>query len=128
MFISENVKTENFEEVLELTARYLTEGKIVAIKGIGGFFIACDALQEYSVQHLRKIKIREGKPFAIMFRDVETVTQYCAANQKEIDTLDSWRRPIVILRSKNLLPEGVSNGINTIVALLPYMPFHYLLF
>ncbi|MCL4483587.1 MAG: carbamoyltransferase HypF [Bacteroidetes bacterium] len=128
MFISQNIKTENFEEVLEHTARYLTEGKIVAVKGIGGFFIACDALQEYSVQQLRKIKIREGKPFAIMFRDVETVTQYCAANQKEIDTLDSWRRPIVILRSKNLLPESVSNGINTIGALLPYMPFHYLLF
>ncbi|MDP3641990.1 MAG: carbamoyltransferase HypF [Bacteroidota bacterium] len=128
MFISENVKTENFEEVLEHMALYLSEGKIVAIKGIGGFFIACDALQGYSVQQLRKIKIREGKPFAVMFRDLETVTQYCAANQKEIDTLDSWRRPIVILRSKNLLPEGVSNGINTIGALLPYMPFHYLLF
>ena len=64
MFISENVKTENFEEVLELTARYLTEGKLLPLKGSEDF-IACDALQEYSVQHLRKIKIREGKPLQL---------------------------------------------------------------
>jgi hydrogenase maturation protein HypF len=103
-------------------------GKSVAIKGIGGFFIACDAGNERSVRKLREQKRREGKPFAVMFRDIEAIRQFCFLSTDEKEILDSWHRPIVILNSRKLLPESVSNGLSTIGALLPYMPFHYLLF
>ena len=127
-FISGEIETEIFDEILESTSKFIDEGKIVAIKGIGGFFIACDALQGDSVGLLRKRKSREGKPFAVMFKDIKTMKQFCFINVEEEIALTSWQRPIVILQSKNKLPESVSNGINTVGAMLPYMPFHYLLF
>ncbi|MCY1721111.1 carbamoyltransferase HypF [Prolixibacteraceae bacterium Z1-6] len=121
-------ETEIQDEVLELTSGMIDEGKIVAIKGIGGFFIACDATNRETVKQLRELKLREGKPFAVMFQDVHSVQNYCYLNTEEKEILTSWRRPIVILKSKKKLPESVSRGIRTVGALLPYMPFHFLLF
>jgi len=127
-FVSKKFKTEHLDEVLTNCSEHIDNGKIVAIKGIGGFFIACDATSRRTVQQLRVKKNREGKPFAIMFRNEENVRRFCYLNEDEKEVLTSWHRPIVILKSKNQLPESVSNGIDTIGALLPYMPFHYLLF
>jgi hydrogenase maturation protein HypF len=118
----------NFEQILNKTALKIDQGKIIAIKGVGGFFITCDALNQKSVMRLRKLKNREGKPFAVMFRDVEKIKEFCFAGNEEIKLLASWRRPVVILNKKKKLPESISNGLNTIGTLLPYMPFHYLLF
>ena len=123
-FVSKNRNSEIPPEVLTLTAEFINMGKRVAIKGIGGFFIACDAGNERSVIKLRERKRREGKPFAVMFRDLEAIRQFCFLSNDEKEILDSWHRPIVILNSKKLLPESVSNGLSTIGALLPYMPFH----
>ena len=127
-FVSKKRNSEIPSEVLTLTAEFINMGKSVAIKGIGGFFIACDAGNERSVRKLRERKRREGKPFAVMFRDLEAIRQFCFLSTDEKEILDSWHRPIVILNSRKLLPESVSNGLSTIGALLPYMPFHYLLF
>ena len=121
-FISKYKETEDFNIVIKLTSDFIDTGKIVAIKGIGGFFIACDAKNNEAVQRLRKLKSHEGKPLAVMFRDVETIQQNCYLNVVEKDSLLSWKRPIVILKSKNKFPESISNGINTVGALLPYMP------
>ena len=104
------------------------DGKIIAIKGIGGFQLACDALNEKAVSTLRQRKVREGKPFAVMFRDIESVKEYLKLTKEEEKSILSWRRPIVIAETKNELASGISVGFKTIGAMLPYMPFHYQLF
>jgi len=103
-------------------------GKVVALKGIGGYHLMCDALSEEAVEGLRGRKHRDAKPFAVMFRDLNAVRDYCFVDRLEERELVSWRRPIVLLRCKRHLAAGVSNGLGTTGAMLPYMPFHHLLF
>ncbi len=121
-------KTSGIQEILGRTAKLIDEGGIVAIKGLGGFFMACDALNEEAVKRMRDSKHREGKPFAVMFSSLEAAGRYCEISGAEASLLSSWRRPIVILKEKNGLAPGVSNGFASIGTMLPYMPFHYLLF
>ena len=106
----------------------IASGKIVAIKGLGGYHLACDALNNNAVNELRQRKQRDSKPFAVMFRDIISAKKYCNIDKEEDKEIKSWRRPILILKQKMLLSEAVSNGLNTIGAMLPYMPFHYMLF
>ncbi len=123
-------KTEKLRKVLRSVARTLLNGGVVAIKGVGGYFLACDATCEGAVRRLRKAKLREGKPFAVMFRDIETVKDYARVTPDEEEELLSWRRPIVLLQhdGKRNLAWSVSMGFSTTGVMLPYMPFHYLLF
>lgn len=88
----------------------------------------CDALNEDAVVRLRTRKQRESKPFAVMFSDLGELRKYCHVSDHEEAELISWRRPIVILNSKKRVAPSVSNGLNTIGAMLPYMPVHFLLF
>ncbi len=121
----------NLNEIIDITCDLLEEGKIIAIKGMGGFHLACDAQNEDTVKRLRISKNRDGKPFAVMFPDINTLKQFIVTNQNEEKSLISWKRPILILKNK---PEGpklandVSVGFNTTGAMLPYMPIHYMLF
>ncbi len=122
-------ETENdFYTLLIKTAALLDDGRIVALKGLGGFHLACNALDENAVRLLRQRKNREGKPFAVMFSDMALVKEYLQVSSEEEKLLQSWRRPIVLLRIKKPLPYPVSNGLNTTGVMLPYMPFHYQLF
>jgi hydrogenase maturation protein HypF len=73
-------------------------------------------------------KQRDAKPFAVMFGDFSGLSKYCYVDKSEERELKSWRRPILILKQKSPLARSVSNGLDTIGALLPYMPIHYLLF
>jgi hydrogenase maturation protein HypF len=114
--------------ILNQTAKFIDKGKILAIKGQGGFHLACDALNEEAVDRLRKSKYREGKPFAVMFRDAGSIKKYARLDIAEEKELTSWRRPVVILKAKKSLAYPVSSGLNTIGCMLPYMPFHYQLF
>jgi hydrogenase maturation protein HypF len=113
--------------VKEITS-VISSGLTVAIKGIGGYFLMCDALNNDAVVRLRNRKNREAKPLAVMFRDLAELKKYCFVDKIEEDAIKSWRRPILILKQKKVLAESVSNGLNTTGAMLPYMPVHYLLF
>lgn len=114
--------------ILSEVSRQIGLGKTVAIKGIGGYHLMCDALNSNAVNELRIKKQRDSKPFAVMFRDLAAARQYCFINKTEKAELSSWRRPILIMKMKKVLSDPVSNGLNSTGAMLPYMPFHYLLF
>ena len=115
---------------IEMAQRLLAEGKIVAVKGLGGFHLACDALNATAVAALRDRKLRRDKPFALMMADLETVEQHCTVNAAERDLLLSRARPIVILRKRPDSPiaPACAPGQNHLGVMLPYTPLHYLLF
>ncbi len=124
----QNKKFTDLNDILSISAKLIEDGKIVAIKGLGGFHLACDAQNEDAVSRLRKAKNRDGKPFAVMFAGIDELKEYTNANTIEIESLLSWKRPILILKEKKKLAKSVSVGFKTLGAMLPYMPFHYLLF
>lgn len=108
----------------------LKQGGIVAIKGLGGFHIACDATNDAAVKKLRERKRKSNKPFAVMSPDIEAIERYCDVSDKERELLLSSIRPIVLLRKKvgRMLSDAVSPNNMYIGAMLPYTPLHYLLF
>jgi hydrogenase maturation protein HypF len=111
------------------TLSLLREGQIVAVKGLGGFHLSCDAENENAVSALRSRKYREDKPFAVMCRDLEEVRRHCELDKREQDLLLSNERPIVILRRKkeSTLASAVAPFQNTVGVMLPYSPLHHLL-
>jgi hydrogenase maturation protein HypF len=110
-------------------AALLKNGKIIAIKGLGGFHLACDAENDETVRLLRSRKGREEKPLAVMAAALEAVYAFANPSQAEKDMLASWRRPIVLLEKKfpNPLAESVSPRNRSFGVLLPYTPLHHLL-
>ncbi|MDZ8227119.1 carbamoyltransferase HypF [Nostoc sp. ChiVER01] len=106
----------------------LQKGEIIAIKGLGGIHLACDATQETVVQKLRQRKKRYHKPFALMARDIEIIEQYCSVNAKEKELLTSSAAPIVLLQAtgKKVAPS-IASGQNTLGFMLPYTPLHHLI-
>ncbi|MEH1871845.1 carbamoyltransferase HypF [Nostoc sp.] len=107
----------------------LQKGEIVAIKGLGGIHIACDATQETVVQKLRQRKKRYHKPFALMARDIEVIEEYCSVNAKEKELLTSSAAPIVLLPAtgKKVVAASIASGQNTLGFMLPYTPLHHLI-
>jgi len=112
------------------TIKLLKQGGIVAIKGLGGFHIACDAANDDAVRRLREKKRKSNKPFAVMSPDVRNIEGFCFVSDGERELLQSNRRPIVLLRKKNddALSGSVSPNNNYLGCMLPYTPLHYLLF
>jgi hydrogenase maturation protein HypF len=113
----------------------LREGKIVAVKGLGGFLLACDASNQVALDELRRRKRRPSKPFALMVRDLQGIRDLCATSLEEEVALQHSRRPIVILPRSSPgdgaaggLPDVLAPGNNTLGIMLPYTPLHYLLF
>ncbi|SEF76856.1 hydrogenase maturation protein HypF [Caloramator fervidus] len=123
-FIDE--KGNIFKNAIDKAIEYIKDGKIVAIKGIGGFHIACDAKNRNAVEKLRKRKGRDEKPFALMMKDVDVVKYYCYADEDEIEILNSYKRPIVLLRKKNNLFDHISEN-DSLGVMLPYTPLHYII-
>ncbi|HJT57458.1 MAG TPA: carbamoyltransferase HypF [Ktedonobacteraceae bacterium] len=140
--LSENISP------ITIAAQYLAKGAILAIKGLGGYHLACDALNVEAVQRLRQRKHREAKPFALMVPDLETARQICSVNDAEAQLLQSYKRPIVLLgrrgrliapiadlsapaRSSNMAPPQIAPDVapayKTLGIMLPYTPLHYLL-
>lgn len=110
-------------------ARRLAEGAIVAIKGIGGYHLACDARNPTSVAALRQRKVRKEKPFALMARDLATAREALSVSPAEAEVLLSPARPIVLLaRGNAALPEALAPGNADLGLMLPYAPLHHLLF
>jgi len=118
------------EAALRAVRRMLQEGKTVAIKGLGGFHLACDATNPQAVARLRNRKLRVDKPFALMMPDVETIATHCYLDERERKLLESSERPIVVLqrRPESTIASGVAPRQNTLGVMLPYTPLHYLLF
>lgn len=118
------------KEVVGDPRHYLRRGKILAVKGIGGYHLACDALNWQAVRELRERKRRETKPFALMARDLDTVRKYCHLSPEEERLLTAPERPILLLRSRGnpaLSPE-VAPGLNSLGVMLPYTAIHFSLF
>ena len=110
--------------------RLLAAGGIVAIKGLGGFHLACDAQNESAIRRLRKGKRRNEKPFALMAPDLETIGGFCLLSEPDRLALQSAERPIVILprrKGASICPSIAPNN-PTLGVMLPYTPLHYLLF
>ncbi|MEW6067479.1 MAG: carbamoyltransferase HypF [Nitrospirota bacterium] len=117
------------ENPVKETIRLLKQGYIVAVKGIGGFHLACDATNKEAVERLRLKKRKSNKPFALMAPDVETIKKFCEVSKEEDDILISNKRPIVLLKKlEKSLPEAISPNNPYIGFMLPYTPLHYLLF
>jgi hydrogenase maturation protein HypF len=112
----------------------LREGYIVAIKGLGGFHLACDATNPFAVNELRRRKGRAGKPFAIMVADLETAQCVCDINDEECALLTSHEKPVVLLAKQTLRASKtlrvcteVAPNLDTLGVMLPYTPIHHLL-
>lgn len=117
-------------DVVALARRLLMEGRIVAVKGLGGYHLAADALDAEAVARLRSRKHREEKPFALMARTTAEVAEHCLVSEEERRLLESAPRPVVLLerRKDSPLPEAVAPGLKTLGFMLPYTPLHHLLF
>lgn len=110
--------------------KLLREGNIVAVKGLGGFLLACDAENDSAVRLLRQRKRRSDKPFALMARDIPSIERFCAVSNADRTALSSPRRPIVIMprREPCSISSEVAPGNKYLGVMLPYSPLHYLLF
>ena len=117
------------DAAVRATREALLDGKIVAIKGLGGFHLACDATNDEAVQKLRERKGRVDKPFALMAFDIDAVEGFCRINDKEREILTSRERPIVLLdeRPGSRISPATAPGNDTLGVMLPYTPLHYLL-
>ncbi|MDL1911338.1 carbamoyltransferase HypF, partial [Chloroflexi bacterium CFX6] len=118
------------DDAIAETRNLLAKGKTVAIKGLGGFHLACDATNAKAVTELRRRKLRVDKPFALMMPDLETVEKHCLVSDEERHLLTSTARPIVLLKRKpesNIAREAAPNQ-DWLGVMLPYTPLHYLLF
>jgi hydrogenase maturation protein HypF len=107
----------------------LSSGSIVAIKGLGGFQLACDARNVAAVQALRARKVREEKPFALMAFDLAVIRRYCTPSAQEVALLESTAAPIVLLAADGpeRLPAAIAPGMGTLGFMLPSTPLHALL-
>lgn len=117
-------------EALQRTRKCLMEGGIVAIKGIGGFHLACDAHNSVAVARLRKLKHRPVKPFALMMRDMATVKKECLVEPGQEEVLTGHQKPILLLKRRldSQLAEEVAPGNPKVGVMLPYAPLQMLLF
>jgi len=124
------VDSDNRNDTIIQVRNLLLSGSIIAIKGLGGFHLACDATNHEAVERLRRRKYREDKPFALMAGSVDVISEYCLLSPIEESLLLSDRRPIVLLTQKPdaRIPEAIALGVNTLGFMLPYTPLHYLLF
>ena len=115
-------------KILKELKKLLYRGKIIAVKGVGGFHLICDATNNKVVERLRKLKNRDRKPFAVMFSDLDSLKEYAFVTEEEKNQLLSWRRPVVLLQQKKVLAESINNGLGELGVLFPYMPLHFLIF
>jgi len=108
----------------------LDNGNILAIKGVGGYHLACDATDDDAVRRLRERKHRDEKPFAVMVRDIEAAHKLCHISHDEERLLTSPQRPIVLLRKKDdaTISDLVAPHNKNLGVMLPSTPLHYLLF
>jgi hydrogenase maturation protein HypF len=115
-------------DAVDAVAGLLKKGHIVALKGLGGYQLCCDATNGEAVGHLRAGKRRSTKPFALMARDLDIVRRYCVPTEAEERELCSREGPIVLMRmsAARRLPYAIAHGLNTLGIMLPTTPLHLL--
>src|SRR5450432_969192 len=120
---------DNTDDPISVASQQLAQGAIFAIKGLGGYHLACDALNAEAVQRLRQRKHREAKPFALMVPDLETARLLCEVSDAEAALLQSHRRPIVLMKRRLDCPivPDVAPCQDNLGLMLPYTPLHYVL-
>ncbi|TQF31186.1 carbamoyltransferase HypF [Bradyrhizobium sp. UNPA324] len=109
-------------------AAAIAGGKIVAIKGLGGYQLLCDARDDGVVRRLRQRKQRDQKPFAVMVGSVDAVADIADANSAELALLESSPRPIVLMRSRDRLAPAIAPELSRLGVMLPVAPLHHLIF
>jgi len=120
---------DNSDKVISKTVQLLKAGKIAAIKGLGGFHLACDAENDNAVRELRSRKMRDAKPFAMM-AEIENIKKFAIVDEQAEKILKSIESPIVLLKRKepNTIALSVAQGVSTFGFMLPYTPLHHLIF
>ncbi|MFJ7725658.1 carbamoyltransferase HypF [Neobacillus sp. NPDC097160] len=128
--LDKNGTETDSENPIKTTIKLLKDGRILAIKGIGGYHFCCDARNEQAVAELRKRKNRPLRPLAVMAASISAVEGIAKADKDERDLLKSPESPIVIVKKheQNSLAESVAPEMSTIGVMLPYTPLHHLLF
>ena len=133
-YISTQEKIIGNEVTLKAAVEALKQGKILALKGVGGYHLICDASNELAVQKLRDRKHRPDKPLAVMFNTspndgLQQLRQYCLPSDIEAKIISSPQRPIVLLETRrpSKLATAINPGLNEVGAMLPYSPLHYLI-
>lgn len=130
LFLKTDGELKELENPIPEAIKLIKEGKILAIRGLGGFHLCCDAKNKDAIEELRKRKKRSNKPFALMSPDIKSIEKFCHVSDAEKKILTSLSRPIVLLRKKPdcSLPEALAPNNACLGFMLPYTPLHYLLF
>ena len=117
------------KEAIQASCDLLKEGKTIAIKGLGGFHIVCDASNEEAVVKLRSNKNRPTKPLAVMFKSLEKIKEVSRLTPEDIELIESKESPIVIVdkNKSSYLASRIAPNINRIGVFLPYTPLHEIL-
>ncbi len=128
-FRAQGIPDFNGEDALQQARQFLKLGKIIAIKGLGGYHIACDASNSAAVATLIERKHRSQKPLALMAFDIDTIRKYCEISPEENNLLTSSQHPVVLLEKKSgiQLPESIAVNQKSLGFMLPYTPLHLLL-
>ena len=123
-------RPEHGAEAIRIAKQAILDGKVLAIKGIGGFHLCCNAFDKEAVMRLRSLKHRPVKPFALMMKDLEAVRKHCHLPENLTALLDGHQKPIILLekKSQSPLPEELAPGNPKLGIMLPYTPLHMLLF
>ncbi len=117
------------EDVIKTASRLLKEGKILAVKGLGGFQLACDATSDDGVNSLRTRKRRPSKPLAVMMGNIQEIERHCLVSPEERELLESPQAPIVLLSWKqgSNISKTIAPNLKYLGVMLPYTPLHHLL-
>lgn len=117
------------DAIFARAAELLHEGAIVAVKGLGGFHLACDARNREALAELRRRKRREGKALAVMYRTLDDVRGTCQVNDAERRLLTGTQRPIVLLKKRDdaKFAAGLADHLPELGVMLPYTPVQHLL-
>ncbi|MBY0362112.1 MAG: carbamoyltransferase HypF [Phreatobacter sp.] len=123
-----NLEAFSMLDDVDATGGMILNGHIVAIRGLGGVHLACDATNAQVIAELRRRKGRDGKAFALMARDLDVVRRFCEVSDAEADALTGPEAPIVLLKAKpNSLPDNIAPGLDRLGIMLPYTPFYHMI-
>ncbi|MDH5265122.1 MAG: carbamoyltransferase HypF, partial [Betaproteobacteria bacterium] len=129
--LGEDGARREVDDVIAAALERIRAGKVVAVKGLGGFHLVCDARNVRAVARLRASKLRDEKPFAVMAANVASLLPFARVDDASRRLLESRERPIVLLEKRPGCDEalaGIANGVATLGAMLPYTPLQWLVF